>query len=114
MSIDRLSTHLLDTGTGRPAAGVPIVLEHLGPDGTATVVGQGVTDDDGRVGRVNSGVLEPGEYRLVFSTAEYFAAVHGQVFYPRIAVQVMLPDGRTHFHIPVLASTFSYTTYLGS
>lgn len=114
MSVERLSTHLLDTGLGKPAAGVPVVLERIDADGIGTQVGGGVTDDDGRVPQLNSGVLEPGEYRLIFATAAYFAALHSQVFYPRIAVQVVLPPGRAHFHIPVLASTFSYTTYLGS
>lgn len=114
MSIEQLSTHLLDTGLGTPAAGVPVVLEQIAADGTVSQVGAGVTDTDGRVGRLNVDALQPGEYRLLFTTAAYFAAAHGQVFYPRIAVQVVLPAGRAHFHIPVLASTFSYTTYLGS
>ncbi|SDO51153.1 5-hydroxyisourate hydrolase [Nakamurella panacisegetis] len=113
-SIERVSTHLLDTGAGRPAAGVEVSLEQLRPDGTATAVGGGVTDADGRVAQLNAEPLEPGEYRLVFVTADYFRAVHGAMFYPRIAVSVLLPATRAHFHIPVLASTYSYSTYLGS
>jgi 5-hydroxyisourate hydrolase len=114
VSIERISTHLLDTGVGRPAGGVPVVLERIASDGSGARAGHGVTDDDGRVGALNPTTLEPGEYRLIFDTANYFASVHGQVFYPRITVDVRLPDGRPHFHIPVLASTFSYTTNLGS
>ena len=111
--IERISTHLLDTSVGRPAAGIPVVLEQLAA-GAVSEIGSGVTDPDGRVGQLNSEPLEPGEYRLVFDTAAYFAAVHGSVFYPAIAVHVLLPASRSHFHIPVLASTFSYSTYLGS
>ena len=113
-AIKTLSTHLLDTTVGKPASGIPVTLEHVAADGTSSTVGRGVTDADGRVGQLNTEPLEPGEYRLVFATAEYFQANHGAVFYPRIAVQVLLPETRPHFHIPVLASTYSYSTYLGS
>lgn len=112
--IERISTHLLDTSIGKPAAGIPVVLQLLGVDGTFAEIGTGVTDTDGRVGQLNAAPVEAGEYRLVFDTAAYFTAVHGSVFYPSIAVHVLLPALRSHFHIPVLASTFSYSTYLGS
>ena len=112
--IERLSTHVLDTTLGRPAAGIPVSLELIGAGGLGSTVGAGTTDSDGRVAQVNGDPLEPGEYRLVFSTAQYFSSVHGAVFYPRIAVHALLTGAREHFHIPVLASTFSYSTYLGS
>jgi 5-hydroxyisourate hydrolase len=112
--IERISTHMLDTSIGKPAAGVPVVLERIGVDGAPRKIGAGVTDVDGRVGQLNEAPVEPGEYRLVFATAEYFTTVHGAVFYPAIAIGVRLSAGRDHFHIPVLASTFSYSTYLGS
>ena len=83
-------------------------------DGVFVEIGGGVTDADGRVGQLNPEPVEPGEYRLIFDTAGYFTAVHGTVFYPAIALHVLLPASRSHFHIPVLASTFSYSTYLGS
>ena len=114
MTIERLSTHLLDTTIGKPAAGIPVTLEQISPEGTATTIGGGTTDTDGRVGLLNPAPIEPGEYRLVFATSDYFHTTHGAVFYPRIAVQILLPGTRAHFHIPVLASTFSYSTYLGS
>ncbi len=113
-SIKIFSTHVLDTSIGKPAAGIPVRLEQMRPDGSSVQVGGGTTDSDGRVSRLNPEPLEPGEYRLAFATAEYFDSVHGVVFYPRIAVDVLLPPAREHFHIPVLASTFSYSTYLGS
>ena len=113
-SIVQVSTHVLDAVLGQPARGIPAVLEQLGPDGNVVDVGHGITDDDGRVGRLNSGDLAPGEYRVTLSTGGYFADFHAAVFYPTIAVQFVLPAGREHFHIAVLASTYSYTTYLGS
>jgi 5-hydroxyisourate hydrolase len=111
--IEQLSTHMLDTVAGAPAAGIPVLLELIGPDARATVAGNGRTDADGRVGRLNAAPLAPGQYRLTFDTAQYFTAQHGTAFYPRIVVEVTLFD-RYHFHLPVLAGTYSYSTYLGS
>ncbi len=113
-TIGRVSTHVLDSVLGRPAAGIPAVLEHLGPDGTLTDVGHGVTDADGRIGQLNAGSLEPGEYRLTLNTADYFEQYHSAVFYPSIVVRSLLPGDRGHYHIAVLASTYAFTTYLGS
>ena len=113
-TIDRLSTHVLDTTAGRPAAGMPATLEAVGPDGTPTACGSGVTDSDGRIQQINSSPLAPGEYRVILSTAGYFGANHGATFYPSITIQFLLDGGRRHYHIAVLASTYSYATYLGS
>ena len=112
--IDRLSTHVLDTTAGCPAAGISATLEAVGPDGTPTPCGSGVTDSDGRIQQINSSALAPGEYRLILSTAGYFGANHGATFYPSITIQFLLDGGRAHYHIAVLASTYSYATYLGS
>ena len=112
--IDRLSTHVLDTTAGRSAAGIPATLEAVGPDGTPIACGSGVTDSDGRIQQINTTTLTPGEYRLILSTARYFDAHHGAIFYPSIAIQFLLDGGRPHYHIAVLASTYSYATYLGS
>ena len=112
--ITRLSTHVLDAALGRPADGIPVVLESVSPDGGCALVGEGVTDADGRVQQVNSAALPPGEYRLSLATASYFTAHHGTVFYPAVAVAFILDGARPHYHIAVLASTFSYTTYRGS
>ena len=108
---------MLDTVLGAPAAGIPVSLELIGDGighaGAAAPVGSGSTDADGRVGRLNADPLHPGSYRLTFSTGQYFAAQHGSIFYPRIVIEVTLFD-RSHFHLPVLAGTYSYSTYLGS
>lgn len=113
MTIDRLSTHVLDTTIGRPAAGIPAVLESLDGGGWAEV-GRGTTDDDGRVFRLNLASLTPGRFRLTLDTAAYFEHRHGALFYPQISVSFALSGDREHYHIAVLTSTYSYSTYLGS
>ena len=113
-TITRISTHVLDSVLGKPAQGIPALLEHLGPDGTVVDVGHGATDGDGRVSRLNNRDLPAGEYRLTLGTGGYFEEHHGSVFYPTISVQFVLPGDRDHYHIAVLVSVYSYTTYLGS
>lgn len=113
MTIARLSTHVLDTTIGRPAAGIPAVLDIVGPDGISEA-GRGVTDDDGRVVRLNTADLDPGRFRLTLDTADYFRQRHGALFYPQISISFELSGDREHYHIAVLTSTYSYTTYLGS
>lgn len=95
-----LSTHVLDTAAGRPAAGVPVAL--LDPDGT--VLGEGTTDADGRVGSVG-GELATGTYRLRFT-------VDGP-FYPEVVVTFRVAADE-HHHVPLLLSPFGYSTYRGS
>jgi 5-hydroxyisourate hydrolase len=113
-TIARLSTHVLDTTLGRPAGRIPAVLEHVAPDGSSVEVGRGLTDLDGRIQQLNDVALTPGEYRLILVTGGYFNEHHDSVFYPTIAVQFRLSGDREHYHIAVLASTYSYATYLGS
>lgn len=108
--IERLSTHVLDTAAGRPMAAVPVVL--TAADGT--VLGTDVTDDDGRVAQLNDESLGPGDYAVTFDVADHVTRTHGTVFHPRITVHVRLDGGRNHYHVPVLASPYSYSTYLGS
>jgi len=114
MTISRLSTHVLDTTLGRPAAGIPAILEHIAPDGSSVEVGHGTTDEDGRIAQLNASALSPGEYRLALVTGGYFQDHHAAVFYPTVVVQFVLSGDRRHYHIAVLASTYSYATYLGS
>lgn len=105
-----LSTHVLDTSLGRPAAGIGVVLESQ--DGTD--LGQGFTDGDGRVGAIGPERLDPGEYRLRFATGDYFAARGEAAFYPEVVVVFTVADGSEHYHVPVLLSPYGYSTYRGS
>ena len=93
-----VSTHVLDTGTGRPAAGVRIELVQ-----ESRVVAHAVTDSDGRVPQL-AGDLEPGTYSLVFHPPS--------PFFTRVELQVELADG--HHHLPLLVSPYGCVTYRGS
>jgi 5-hydroxyisourate hydrolase len=109
-----LSTHVLDLALGRPAAGVPVRLE-LWRDGWQPLA-EAVTNDDGRVARLlpEGTALLPGDYRLGFDTATYFAARGGESFYPSVTVTFSVRDAAQHHHVPLLLSPFGYSTYRGS
>ena len=93
-----LSTHVLDTGAGRPAAGVRVELRRDGE-----VVAAGETDADGRIASL-AGELEPGEYTLVFAPPS--------PFFREVALTVELADG--HHHVPLLISPYGCASYRGS
>ncbi|MBB2922772.1 hydroxyisourate hydrolase [Cellulomonas cellasea] len=105
-----VTTHVLDTARGRPAAGVPVEL--VGPDGTS--LARALTGADGRVPVLGPRTLAPGTYRLVFDVATYAAASGQDVFFPRVTVDVAVTDAAGHLHVPLLLSPFGYTTYRGS
>lgn len=96
-----LSTHILDTGRGRPAADVRVRLE-LHDDGWRTIA-EGRTDTDGRISGWDT--PEPGVYRLVFEVA-------GE-FFPEVTVAFRVTDD-SHYHVPLLISPYGYSTYRGS
>lgn len=105
-----LSTHVLDTSTGRPAAGMTVSLEA----GDGTPLGTGRTDGDGRVGALGPERLVPGDYRLRFATGGYLAAAGTASFYPEVVVTFTVTDADQHYHVPLLLSAFGYSTYRGS
>lgn len=113
-----VTTHVLDTASGRPAPGVPVRLEVLSGDGPSEV-GSGVTDDDGRVRTLGPATLAPGPYRLTFDTAEYLAESADEstgtgAFFPEVAVTFVVGLDDAHLHVPLLLSPFGYSTYRGS
>jgi 5-hydroxyisourate hydrolase len=111
-----LSTHVLDTALGRPAAGVAVTLERLDGKGAATLAGFGTTDADGRLRDFPPGgqLLAVGEYRLRFDIGAYFAAAKRESFYPAVTVEFRVTDAAAHYHVPLLVSPFGYSTYRGS
>jgi 5-hydroxyisourate hydrolase len=112
--VSTVSTHFLDTATGRPAAGVQVDLEAAAGDGWERV-GGGVTDGDGRVADLAAGgTLGPGTYRLAFATGAWFAAAGTAGFYPRVTVEFLVEDPGGHYHVPLLLSPYGYSTYRGS
>jgi 5-hydroxyisourate hydrolase len=107
-----LSTHVLDTSAGRPAAGMPVRLEARDSDDPAggwQQVAGGRTDADGRI--TGWGVEAAGVYRLVFGTGAYLGP---DAFYPEVVVAFRITDPAEHHHVPLLLSPFGYSTYLGS
>ena len=114
MSKSPITTHILDTSLGRPAAGVSVRLERLG-DGGAAEVGQGTTDADGRI----TDLLEPGKlgagvHRLTFHVGDYLSDSGRTGFYPQIPVIFAISAPDEHYHVPLLLNPFGYSTYRGS
>ena len=104
-----VTTHVLDTALGRPAAGVAVRLERA--DGAD--VADGITDADGRVRGLGPDELAPGVYRIIFGTGDYFARDQRRTFYPEVSVTFEVGDGG-HYHVPLVVSPFAYSTYRGS
>ena len=101
-----ITTHVLDTAAGHPAAGVAIRL--LRDDAE---VSSGRTDGDGRWQALAGPEATPGDYRLVFLVGDYF---EGASFHPQVTVDFTVADPAQHYHVPLLVSPYSYTTYRGS
>ncbi len=111
-----ITTHVLDTARGRPAAGVPVLLERRVAPNEWRMIGSGETDGDGRLGRLvpDASALTPGVYRLVFDTNHYFNSLGTATFYPHVIVVFETTPGEAHYHVPLLLGPFGYTTYRGS
>jgi 5-hydroxyisourate hydrolase len=111
-----LSTHILDTSRGLPAAGVGVKLEALNAGEGWSQLAHAQTDEDGRVKTfvLRMPQLTAGTYRLVFAVGEYFEALNQQTFYPEVAVSFRIEGGSEHYHVPLLISPFGYSTYRGS
>lgn len=109
-----LSTHVLDATSGRPAAGVGVLLETF-DDGGWTEVAADVTDADGRLKdwlpADRPGV---GTHRLLFDTGAWFARAGVASFYPAVTITFVIDHADQHYHVPLLLSPFAYSTYRGS
>jgi 5-hydroxyisourate hydrolase len=114
--MSRISTHVLDTALGRPAAGMTVVLEYAGLSGHWETLATTNTDEDGRCANLLAldAVLHPGQYRLRFETGTYHAAQMVQGLYLTVEITVTARPGDTHLHVPLLLSPNGYTTYRGS
>jgi 5-hydroxyisourate hydrolase len=114
-----ITTHVLDTARGRPAAGVPVRLELLlkqyaGGSEEWVERGRGTTDADGRIKDLVAGPVVAGVYRLTFDTAAYFRSQKVEAFYPYVEIVFEVRDPSQHHHVPLLLSPFGYSTYRGS
>jgi 5-hydroxyisourate hydrolase len=104
-----VTTHVLDVGLGRPAAGIAVTLEQGGE-----VIGDGTTDHDGRITSIGPDRVVAGTYRLRFATGAYYEAQEVDHFHPEVTVDFTVAEPAQHFHVPLLLSPFSYSTYRGS
>ncbi len=102
----RLTTHVLDTARGVPAAGIPVTLRRDG-----AVVAEAVTNAQGRTDAPLLEGLEAGTYELTFDVATYLA---GEGFLDEVPIRFRVDDPGAHFHVPLLLSPWSYATYRGS
>jgi len=114
--MSRITSHVLDTSLGHPAAGVSVTLSAQGKDGSWKELGRGVTDADGRAKDLlpEGSELTVGTYRLTFDTAAYFRARSTETFFPHVEVVFLVGDTKQRYHIPLLLSPFGYSTYRGS
>ena len=117
--MSQLTTHILDTTTGKPAQGVTIVLFQQDPVDPITAgwrqIALGTTDQDGRIPNLlpKEVVLEPGMYKMHFATKEYFGKQSVQTFYPYVEITFII-TGPEHYHVPLLLNPFGYSSYRGS
>jgi 5-hydroxyisourate hydrolase len=103
-----ISTHVLDTGTGLPAAGVPVRLLRSAADGSEAVAAEAVTDADGRVRDLLAGAsLSAGAYRLEFGLDD-------GGFFTGLSVDLRIDDPTRSYHVPLLRAPFGLSTYRGS
>ncbi|XP_062442133.1 5-hydroxyisourate hydrolase-like isoform X3 [Rhea pennata] len=111
-----VTTHVLNTATGLPAAGLALRLAQLqGPEPRWTELTQRVTDEDGRcLPLLAPGQAKASTYKLHFETAAYWQGLGQNSFYPYVEVVFTIADPAQKLHIPLLISPYSYTTYRGS
>ncbi len=109
-----ITTHVLDTHLGLPAANLPIqLLQQQGKE--FTVIAQGSTNADGRIADLlPEGTLKIGTYKMRFDTGSYHRQIGVEGFYPEAEICFVIKNTEQHYHIPLLLSPFGYSTYRGS
>jgi 5-hydroxyisourate hydrolase len=111
--VTSVSTHVLDTARGRPAAGVPVTLS-VWAGGGWQHIGAAATGPDGRVTALPAvDLAAPAACQLVFAVGDHLMAGHGTAFFPEITVVFTAEPGE-HYHVPLLLAPFGYSTYRGS
>jgi 5-hydroxyisourate hydrolase len=107
--MNTLSTHVLDTSLGKPAAGIRVTLLR-----GEQVCGEAMTDVDGRARDFAKAPLESGEYRLRFEVLPYFRLTNREAFYRTITIDFIVRAADEHYHVPLLLTPYGYSTYRGS
>lgn len=111
-----ISTHVLDTDQGLPAAGIHVILYKLGEDNRPVRLTQAMTDEDGRIRDLLDRPMAPGDYRLEFNLAGETVPGSGDEtrFFRRLTVDLRIADTGRSYHVPLLLAPFAMTTYRGS
>ncbi len=112
-----ISTHVLDTAHGKPAAGIAVQLESRGADTDAWIpIGSGTTNSDGRVAALvpDGTELSSPHVRVTFATESYHRNAGQPCFYPSVSIEAQLDLAESHYHIPLLLSPYGFSTYRGS
>ena len=109
-----ISTHVLDTGRGTPAAGIAVTLYRLSDDGRPLRLTQALTDGDGRVRDLLERPLVAGAYRLEFDLLSDPEAAPVEGLFQRISLDLRVDDATRSYHVPLLLAPFSITTYRGT
>ena len=109
-----ISTHVLDTAKGQPAAGIEVKLE-IPTDTGSVIIAMGTTDKDGRITQWTTDSFDSnyatGNYQITFETDAYH---QGKGFFPQVCIPFRVDNIDQHYHVPLLLSPFSYSTYRGS
>ncbi len=109
----RITTHILDTSLGKPATQVRVWLEKI--DGPHSLkMSETATDNDGRATDLTPNGVEAGNYRLYADIGQYFAATGRETLYNLAIIDVIIYADQAHYHLPILLSPYSYSTYRGS
>lgn len=112
--MSEITTHVLDTSIGQPAASVPVTLDARDAAAGWRQLGCGATDADGRLRNLAPAPLPAGTYRLTFDTRAYFESRQAASFYPEIVIVFEVRDAAAKYHVPLLISPYGYSTYRGS
>ncbi len=106
-----ITTHVLDTAKGCPAADIAVILEYSTAPDQWQQIASGKTDADGRIMEWMDGTASAGKYRLTFDTDAYH---QGEGFFPSVVIVFSINAEESHYHVPLLLSPFSFSTYRGS
>lgn len=111
----RISTHVLDSGSGKPVHGMEVTLFSV-VKGQRIELARGVTGNNGRIENLGAddGVLKDGTYCLHFATGNYYTRDRVSVFYPYVEVAFNVDGKQPNYHVPLVFSPFGYSTYMGA
>lgn len=108
-----ITTHILDLGAGRPAAGVAVTLSKV-LGGQESLIAEGTTDRDGRIMNWFDTPPDLGHYRLTFATGAWYRERGQETFFPEVSLDFQVADTDAHYHVPLLLNQWGYSTYRGS